>query len=327
MTVSRAFKKEASIKPEVRERILEAARRLGYEPDAMVSELMTSFASRRPVNYKETFAAIWWPERWDEVDLGQGYHTNMYRGLNEGAKLHGRKFDHIVMTKDMAPNVINRILRARNIQGVILTPPITANEKTPELDWENLSATIIGTALRHPNFHRAQASHYNVMVKALAMAHRHRYKRPCLLLHDDIDCRTNRAYTAAFMAWGHSRKYIWKANSHLSNGLPKWLNTVKPDVIIADWEIWYEYLPEEYQNCGFITLSLRSNDSPITGIYQNIANIAKCAVDLLVRSRIQHECGEPDDPVLMLTTGTWVHGTTLKLSGDPLIAEDHFADL
>ena len=65
------------MRPEIRKRVLKVAKELGYEPDTMVSELMTSFASRRPVNYQETFAAIWWPERWNQVDEGHGFDADI----------------------------------------------------------------------------------------------------------------------------------------------------------------------------------------------------------------------------------------------------------
>jgi len=321
MSVSRAFREDAAISPELRQKILKVAKELGYTPDTMVSELMTSFASRRPVSYQETFAAIWSPQRWAEVGYTTGYHAKMYRGLNEGAKIHGRVIDHIVMTPDMSGRAVNRILRARNIQGVILTPPMTADEPPPELDWEHLSAVVIGSPLTTPNFHRAHASHYNVIVKALETLQERKYKRPCLLVHDDIEIRTCRAYSAAFLAWGHPQKHIWKAESYESPELSAWLNKVKPDVIIADWEIWHDVIPFEDINCGFVALSLRSTDGPISGIYQNIESIAKSSVDLLISARLKHEQGEPKEPMLMLTRGTWVEGATLRSAPKSLAAE------
>ncbi|MGE9293836.1 MAG: helix-turn-helix domain-containing protein, partial [Puniceicoccales bacterium] len=55
MTASRAFKKDSRVNPELKEKILRTAEAMGYKPDTMISELMTSFASRRPINYQETF--------------------------------------------------------------------------------------------------------------------------------------------------------------------------------------------------------------------------------------------------------------------------------
>ncbi|WP_309396343.1 LacI family DNA-binding transcriptional regulator [Cerasicoccus maritimus] len=318
MTVSRAFKPESSIKPEVRERILEKARELGYVPDTMVSELMTSFASRRPINYQETFAAIWWPERWKFVDSGQGFESDIYQGLNEGAKLHGRKMDHFVLSEEMTPRVIMRILQARNIQGVVLTPPVSVKIGAPELEWEKLSSVIIGSSLREPQFHRAQASHYAAMVMALEILHERGYKKPCLLVRSDVELRMLRAYTAAFLAWGHAAKRIWHAAKPSGDGLDDWLKKQNPDVIIADCDPWHQFIPREHQECGFMSLAVRNQRGHISGIYQNSSRIAKCAIDLLVRARFTHELGEPEEPVLMLTAGTWIEGNSLHVGKNDL---------
>ncbi|MBC2602212.1 LacI family DNA-binding transcriptional regulator [Puniceicoccus vermicola] len=312
MTVSRAFQKDAPISEELRKKVLEAAHKLGYKPDRMVSELMTSFASRRSISYQETFAAIWSPERWAEIGTGEGYHYDLYHGLIEGAKLHGRSIDHIVMTQEMTPRVIDRMLTARNIQGVILTPPSAADAEPPELKWDHLSAATIGYSYQKPNFHRTQPGHYNMMVRVLETLNERQYERPCLLIHSDMDKRTNRGYRAAFLAWGHDPARIWQSQSHCIPELSEWLNRVKPDVIIGDWELWHDLLPNEDQKTDFVALSVRSIESRVAGIYQDAASIAKCSVDLLVRARLQHERGEPREPLLMLTSGTWVEGTTLK---------------
>lgn len=311
MTVSRAFKEGSSVKPELRKKILKIAQENGYAPDTMVSELMTSFASRRPINYQETFAAIWWPECWKNVDLAHGFDSEIYRGLNEGAQLHGRAIDHLVLSSKMQPRVITRMLEARNIQGVILTPPASAAIQAPDLEWGKLSNVIIGSSLREPKFHRTQPSHYTAMVKALEILKERGYKRPCLLLRSDVEKRMLHAYTAAFLAWKNPNKRIWHAAIPGPDGLSNWLQQTKPDVIIADCDQWLSYLSPKDLACGYISLAVRDKDGPISGIYQNSTSMAKCAIDLLVRARLNHEVGEPAEPILMLTSGTWIEGSTL----------------
>ncbi len=311
MTVSRAFKDEASVKPELRKKILQVAKELGYTPDTMVSELMTSFASRRPVSYKETFAAIWWPERWANVDKGHGFDADVLRGLNEGAQLHGRGIDHFVMTDEITPRVIERMLHARNIQGVILTPPASAEVKAPELNWDKLSAVTIGSSLREPAFNRSQPGHYTITIQALETLAERGYQRPCLLLRSDVEIRMLRAHTAAFLAWGYPKDHIWHASTPSAEGLSDWLKQVEPDVIIADWDPWYEFLTPEDRKRGFLSLAVRNPNGSMSGIYQNTVRIAKGAIDLLVRSRLTHEVGVPQAPTLMLTSGDWIEGQTL----------------
>ncbi len=311
MTVSRAFQKNASIKPALREKILTEAKKMGYEPDRMVSELMTNFAGRRPVNYKETFAAIWWPERWKNVNRSKSFEAEIYQGLNEGAKLHGRSVDHFTLSQRMTAPVIERMLHARNIQGIILTPPATADSTAPEFNWTEWSTVSLGSSLREPNFHRAQASHYYAMVQTLEILNERQYKCPCLLVRSDVETRMRRAYTAAFLAWGYPQEHIWHATTPTAEGLSLWLKQIKPDVIIADWDSWYDYVAPQSHACGFTSLAVRDKEGSISGIHQNNSRIAKCAIDLLIRARLSNERGEPKEPVTTLTSGTWVEGSTL----------------
>jgi DNA-binding LacI/PurR family transcriptional regulator len=314
MTVSRAFKDEASIKPELRKKILKIAHDLGYKPDTMVSELMTSFASRRNINYQETFAAIWWAERWKKVNAGHGFDADIYYGLNEGVKFHGRAIDHLVLSPNMPTRVIMRMLLARNIQGVILTPPATAGIEAPELNWDKLSTVIIGSSLREPKFHRTQPGHYNAIVQALENLKARGYKRPCLLLRSDVEKRMLHAYTAAFLAWGNPMHRIWSTAKPSTQGLATWLNKKKPDIIIADWDGWFPLIKLTEFSCAFISLAVRDKEGPISGIYENSIKMAKCAIDLLVQARLSHELGEPEEPVITLTSGTWIERDSLNAS-------------
>lgn len=135
MTVSRAFKPGSPIKPEVRVRVLAVARELGYSPDRMVTELMTSFVKRRPVKYRETFAALWWPDRWNNQRNGFGFSWEMRHGLETGAARHGCAIEHIVLAPEMSARFLARMLKARGILGIVLTPPSAADTPAPELDW------------------------------------------------------------------------------------------------------------------------------------------------------------------------------------------------
>ncbi|MBC2602211.1 LacI family DNA-binding transcriptional regulator [Puniceicoccus vermicola] len=311
MTVSRAFKKDSSIKAELREKILKTASDLGYAPDKMVSELMTRFASRRPIHYQETFAALWWPERWAGVNSNHGFDADIYDGLQEGSKIHGRGIDHFVLNPEMTPQVIMEILEARNIQGVIITPPTSSEARVPQLEWKNLSSVFVGSSLREPAFHRSQTSHYNAMSQALERLQQSGFSRPCLLLRSDLEMRMLRAYSAAFLAWDHPAEHIWQPPQREADGLSSWLQKVNPDVIIADSDPWFELIPKAVRERGFLSLGVHDRSGSISGIYQNTAQMARGAIDLLVRARLSHETGIPEAPILLLTSGVWIEGQTL----------------
>ena len=316
MTVSRAFKADSPIKPELREKILRTAKALGYAPDTMVSELMTSFAHRRQIHYQETFAALWWPLRWHNVNVRADFDAEIFRGLNEGAQLHGRTINHLVLSDEMTPRVLMRMFRARGIQGVILTPPLPANTPAPKLDWDELSVVCIGSSLHEPVLNRAQANHYQCIVLALKTLEQRGYRRPCLLVRNDLEARTDRAYSAAFLAWGHDPARVWRQTTPDPPALMAWLREREPDVIIGDCDKWQGDLPLDELGCSYISLDVRDRQGPIAGIYQSTAHIATCAVDLLIRARLMHEQGVPAEPVVMLTTGSWYEGKGLRPPSD-----------
>lgn len=311
MTVSRALKPGTAVRPQLREKILQTAKKMGYVQDMMVSELMTSFAHRRPVHYQETFAALWWPERWRNLRIEADFDAEVYRGLKEGAQLHGRSIDHIVLTPEMKPHVLSRVLQTRNIQGVILTPPLPANTPAPELEWDRLSVVSIGSSLSEPVLNRTQVNHYQGIVLALKVLAQRGYRRPCLLVRVDLEERMQRVYSAAFLAWGHPAERIWRQSAPNVEAMHAWLHQRAPDVIIADSDGWRNDLPLAALGCGFISLDVRDRQGEIGGVYQNSFRMAMSAVDLLIRLRLTHETGIPPAPLVMLTSGIWHEGESL----------------
>ena len=201
MTASRSFKEGTQVRPELRARVLAAADKLGYKPDQMISQIMGSFAGQRKVDYRETITVLWWPGLWESASMEEGsYNAKILRGLEASATLHGCKIENIPMPQDKPARVIDRMLTARNIQSVIITPPHHYDQTAPELNWDPLSVVSIGTTLHTPHFHRSKMSHYGSVVLPLEKINELGCRRPCLLVNSDLEQRMDRAYTAAFMA-------------------------------------------------------------------------------------------------------------------------------
>ncbi len=312
MTVSRAFRADSPMRAELRERVLAVARELGYEPDRMVTELMTSFVKRRPVKYRETLAALWWPERWQPQAAAGGFNGEIRRGIESGAARHGCGVEHVVLSARPSGAALTRMLLARGIHGLIITPPPTADALAPELNWNAFSAVCIGTTLREPRLHRAHVSHYTAMVLVLERLRKRGYRRPCLLLRHDLEERMRRAYAAAFTVWQEDgAERIWRAAGYESPGLIEWVRAHSPDVVIGDIDRWHDALSGHPAVRAFVSMDVETPDGLIAGHQQDTARIAEGAVDLLVQARLRHETGEPPSPLVMITTGRWVEGRSL----------------
>lgn len=312
MTVSRAFREDGEISDAMREKVLRIADELGYRPNTMVTRMMSGFASRRPVEYHETLAAVWWPQRWSSRRVVSTYSNLLFRGLEEGATRHHCRIEHHILDDDARPGSISRILKARGIRGVILTPPVDPQARIPDLDWAHLSTVAIGSSIAEINFHRVATDHYTSLITALEKVHQHGYRRPCLLLTRSLVERMHRAYTAAFLAWEDGAgTRIYLDNDHSPEELETWLRAKHCDVIIADTRWWLQWIPKSCGNLGYVAMDVEADTGNLTGIRQNTAYIAECAVDQLVNALLRHETGIPDNARILLTAGSWVEGKTM----------------
>lgn len=313
MAVSRAFRPDSSLSPGLRRLILETAERLGYRPDPLVTKLMTSFAQRRAVDYRETLGVLWWPERWKQTDSPLSFAAKLRAGLEAAAVPHGCRLDHFVIGKTTAP-ALDRMLAARHIQGVILTPPATPDAAAPRLDWSKLSVMVVGSSLREPAFNRVHQHHYAAMVEVVRRLRERGFKRPVLVVSAELEERMQRAYTAAFLAHDAGPpEQVLRLASGETAGLARRLQSLRPDVVIIDIE---SRLPAVRRalgkagRCELVSMDVKKADGETPGIFQNPNRMAECALDLLMQARRRHETGIPPEPMIVLTPGVWVEGAT-----------------
>lgn len=314
-TVSRAFRGDASVRPELRARILAEAEKHGYRPDPLVSEVMTSFARRQPVGYRETLGVLWWPARWEQSEQAGTFGARVRRGLEQAAERHGCRLTPFVLQRRTTA-ALTRTLLARGIRGLVITPPSEPDQAAPELDWANFSAVVIGRSLAQHGFDRVHHNHYAAMVETLRRLKERGFARPVLLADVNLEERMQRAYTGAFLAHGGGAvSHVLHLESKAPELLARKLKALSYDVIVADVEEWAESvraLPAALRGAGFVSLDVRRGDGPVTGIRQSVERMAACAVDLLMQRRLHNDRGVPDEPVSVTTPGVWVEGETLS---------------
>jgi len=311
MAVSRAFRPGAYIRPELRQRILEVAARMDYRPDSLVTKLMTSFAQRRPVHYRETLGILWWPERWADLASPESFAAKLHAGLDASAVQHGCRTDHFILGKTSTA-ALQRMLAARHIQGVILTPPATPDAAAPRLDWTKLSVMVVGSSLQKPAFNRVHQHHYSAMIDVVHRLREQGFRRPVLVVGSELEERMQRAYTAAFLAHeAGPPERILHLRSIEPAGLAKRLKHLRPDVVIIDIEARLPAIRRALgkgRRCTLVSLDVDRLDGDTPGIFQNPRRMAECAIDLLMQARLRHETGVPAEPMVILTPGVWVEG-------------------
>ena len=131
MTVSLALRNHPRIPVATRERIRKLAKQRGYTPDPQIAALMQHLRTRRPARLQSVIAAL---------TTMPGRRTNRYseviaRSARERAAELGFGFDQILLGPylDRAGS-LNRVLRARGIDGVVMLPMIEPIELDELLD-------------------------------------------------------------------------------------------------------------------------------------------------------------------------------------------------
>ncbi|MFH1499852.1 MAG: LacI family DNA-binding transcriptional regulator [Verrucomicrobiota bacterium] len=305
MTVSRAFDPARPVSPELRERILAVAAAEGYQPDRMVREVMTTFARNRKAGYRETLAALWWAKG----PPAHGYLHEVKAGLAAGAEFHGCRFDHFEVCTAAARKGLARVLRARGIRGVVVTPPMDEPDLSGLLPWEQFTAVAIGSSLRSPSLHRTQHNHHQGAVRVMEEIVRRGYVRPVLVVGRAFDLRAGRGASGAFLAWfPESVGRVLFYEDHTPVALARRLKSLRPDVVVSDSEAARPQVPAR---AGYVSMSVDPGGD-CTGVLQQPALLASAAVDLLLRSRWRGETGVPPEPMTLMTAGEWHEGRTLR---------------
>lgn len=139
MTVSRALRNEDRIAPATRARILKLAKKHGYQQNAAVSALMAQLSTgRRTTEY----GALAWLNTLPEPRIWQW--LPWYRRTFESARAQAQARGYAVDIVDahisgMTPAVVDRVLSARGISGILLGSNDLPPHFIEAFPWERYS--------------------------------------------------------------------------------------------------------------------------------------------------------------------------------------------
>lgn len=321
-TVSRALKDDLRISEAVRQRIQVAAKELGYRPDPMLSALAAY--RRNKVQHAITGEIAWincWPEPkklrgFKEFDL---YWTS---AADEAAR-SGYRLEEFCCPKDLSPERLQKILRARNIRGLLLTPAwSTAVPDWGDFRWEEFSIVRFGHSLKSPQAHVVTSDQLRDGMLAFESMWNRGYRRIGMVMWSAQGTRVVRfsaGYLYAQLRMGIARPLMPLAMHEQDakrdqHQFESWLKKTKPDAILTDISTLPDMLkaagcrvPEDVGLAAFSVLDGRAN----AGIDQNSKEIGRIAVQTLISLIHHNERGIPEVPREVLVAGHWVDGSTL----------------
>jgi len=326
-TVSLALKGHPSITKPTRDKVLKAAKEVGYERDANLSKLMSYL---RHSHLRRDYPVIAYinnaPQR--EFFRVNASNRQLVQGLHNRATELGYKVEEFWVSSEKGGYKLKslpRILRARGIQAVIIDPH--DNMHYDDLDLSHFAcAATCAYDVTHPPIHRATLYREETIYEAVRHLHRAGYKRIGFVVKhfEDDDLDLIRPFVAGYLsyqAWDADPKdvipyFSGPLGSKWDHGAAaKWLKANRPEVILAmDMRI-RETLEREGlrvpEDVALAYVDWVPEQGPLAGIHNRRDRTAAHALELVDAQFRRNERGYPEMAKVVFVRGFWVPGATV----------------
>lgn len=324
MTVSRVLRGAPKVSEETRAVVLKEARRLRYEPDPHLMRLMQVVRSQKQQRVRAVIAVIREHVPQDGL-LGPSYQYVPVEDIRRRAHGHGYAVEEFYLGKDgLTPKKLQKILHARGIEGVIVSPQSTSLPCS-RVDYSPFAAVMFGNAMSTPALHMCAGNMTLGITMAAEQLAARGYKRIGVAVTKWIVNRSQFGYSGGLFHWqqglaeGDRVPLLLFPSNDISQGFDafsKWIGEHKPDALITfdtHVPLWLKRLGLRYpEDIGFVVHDWTPNMADFAGIYQQRDQLAAAAVDLIVTQLSQHEHGVPAVPRQIMIPPRWVDGPSVR---------------
>ena len=324
-TVSLALRKSRKIPEKTRARVVAHAEKIGYRPDAKLTELMSRLRLSRVREREACFGVISFYDSARPWERSR-HLTRIYQHMERRAGELGYRLEPLWLR---APGMTYRrfrgILDTRGIDGLLcFGSPNLAETFPSELD--HYAIVTVGLSIETP-LHRVTSHFYSDLYRTLDRVRAMGYRRPGLVLSLYEERRSAYAYTSAYLGWCEHAfgspltVPVLRLNRVEEAPLLDWLQTHRPDVIV--FVHLYDVLAELVQvlrqngvrvpqDVGVAAVTQILEGSPFSGMEQNQTLMGAWAVELLVARIMNQDFGIPANPRIELVESRWVDGRSLQ---------------
>jgi DNA-binding LacI/PurR family transcriptional regulator len=307
MSVSNALRGKANVSSKLRQRVLRKAAEVGYTPDPLVTRLMAHL--RRDRSHRELA----------NIALLLPYESGYTERLEVGVRLRAAElgFAVDVFRSDRLgehPRKIERVLKARGIDGLLLGPLPRPGRARFLDDWSSFSVVSLSYSVSEPWFHHVVPHQMQNTTTALNKLRSLGAQRLAVVIGRDYDERVSHTCSAALaldalrhgqpvlppflMGPGAEKKLPGWLAQHCPDGIvstscPMLAGAVVPAVTLAG------IAPPLYASLA------RSGAEPFPGIDQREELIGATALDALAERLNRNEQGPPEVAVVTMVEGIW----------------------
>jgi len=321
-TISLALRNDIRISAEVRQRVQELAKKEGYKPNPIVSQLIAQVRTGKSANYKCTLAVINTAEH--RKDAEEHTVQSWNRTSMERAAELGYTVDHFVLARDpMRPERLVKVLETRGIKGLIVTGPFNDEDIATKYAplWERFAAIILGERPEQTLLSSVINDQYDTVRQAMIEAHRLGYGKPALCVHPYVDQILEHRLSGGYLVG--LRSHVWQNQlmpyDYISKGkehFQKWFLQRRPDIIltlhteIRDWLEDIDILAP--RDIGLIHLDHEPALAAWAGMNQNHHHAGKAAVDMLIGKIHRNETAFSSFPKCITIKSEWHPGPSVK---------------
>ncbi len=325
-TVSLALRNHPRIREEVRLRIQKLAEEAGYQPNALVTNLLTQLRSSQKASYQSTLGLVYMsddPVRFKSFTTYQEWVA----GCRARAAQVGYKVDEFSLHESsLSPERLVSILKTRNIQGLVVLGPFPGNVIPPALDvvWQRSSSIVVGVRPVHPRLSCVSNDQFSTAAHAVEEVVRLGYRRPGYCLDPEVDNWVEDRFIAGYGS-AVRRAGLKKTPPPFAfhpddeAGFRKWVEKHRPDVILSmhmEIENWLKKMGlKAPDDIGLAHLDRTSTVKRWAGMSQNNESIGIAAVDMVVGQLHRNETGVPLFQKNMFISGSWLPGVTVRQAG------------
>ena len=322
MTVSLALRGHPKIPAGRRAEIQSAAEQMGYQPNPNA----TALALQRRHSMAHTVCAeLAWLNHWQEPSRLRGYKEfDLYwQGASSAAKRQGFSLEEFAVGPGLSFRGLERILQARNIQGILVPPHGGMAGTAPDrssIDWSRYSVVRFGYGLLDLPAHVVAGNHIQGTFLACERIRALGYRRIGYTCFVGSSMR------------GKAGVYLFQMNHLESERLPvhvidremnreenlrhlqAWIRKNRPDAIFSEVAEMRGMLAEigcdVPGDVGLATTSVLDGGVD-AGINQHSEEVGAAAVETLLELIYRNETGLPALGREVLVNGGWQDGATL----------------
>jgi hypothetical protein len=243
-------------------------------------------------------------------------YVGMFDGACERATEIGYRIEEFnLAASGMTPARMKKILRARNIHGVVVAP-LPHREVRIDFDFSSVAAIGLGMSVHEPVIERVANDHFQSAALAVEKCVGLGYRRIGLALSRETSFRLDHRWLAGFQ-FGITQHaevenippLMTERSDELPGAIPSWQREHRPDVVILD-NSYPAHIGQVPAIVGVVSLTVDKPDDPVSGIFQNYALLGRVAVEHVAAKLYTNSFGVLGEAHLHLVAGAWVQGAT-----------------